>query len=195
MNFKEKLKDAICNNNVDFLEKHKHQYLIDERFEDEDNDTLLLYSISDAATNVYEYFLRNNADVFLVNNEGENILHSIVYSGNIERLKIVLDKYKVDINSCTKDGATPLLLSLSLENSEIANVLINYGADVNIPDIEGITPLHLSVQLDNLSLVVTLVEHGADILAKTLAGNYPLALAVNAGFEDIIKYLYHKIYG
>lgn len=194
MDFKEQLKDAICKSDIDFLERNRGKYAIDERFEDEDNDTLLLYSISDSGSDTFEYFLKNNADVTLINNEGESILHAIVYSGVAERLKQVLNTYKVDINCQTKDGATPLLLALSTEQLEIADLLIKYGADINIADVNGITPLHLSVQLDEPSLVASLVEMGADLFAKTLNGNLALALAVNAEHDDIVKYLYHKIY-
>lgn len=86
MCFKEKLKSAICNNDIEFLNQNREKYSIDDRFDDEDDGTLLLYSISDSKSCVYEYFIKNNADVYRLNNEGENILHAIVYSGDSRRL-------------------------------------------------------------------------------------------------------------
>jgi len=194
MNIKEELKTAISNNDISFLEKNKSIYSINERFEDEDNDTLLLYSISDNLSNVYEYLLKNNADVTVENNEGENIVHCIVYSGDIKRLKQILNDYSVDINHRAQDGATPLLVAISLERIEIAKSLINNGANVNIGDNDGIMPLHLAVQLPDISLVKLLIENGANLFSKTNQGNLPLALAVNAGHDDVIKFLYEKIY-
>lgn len=194
MDFKEQLKVAICNNDIDFLERNSEIYNIDDRFEDENNDTLLLYSISDPNSCAFDFFLKKNANVSLVNDEGEGILHSIVYSGDVERLKEVLNNYKTDINCRAKDGATPLLLAISLEHLSIAHLLIEYGADVNIADDDGVTPLHLSVQLGNLRLVISLLGKGADLFAKSSKGNLPLALAVNSGHDDIVKYLYKKIY-
>ena len=41
-NIDEKLKDAICNENIAFLEENKNNYSINHRFQDEDNDTLLM---------------------------------------------------------------------------------------------------------------------------------------------------------
>ena len=93
-----KLKDAICNNDIDFLEEKKHLFSIDERFEDENNDTLLLYSISDAKSNVYKYLIENKANINLTNDEGENIIHAIVFSGEDKRLQDIVENYVVNIN-------------------------------------------------------------------------------------------------
>lgn len=194
MDFKEKLKNAICKNDINFLEDNKNHYSIDERFEDEDNDTLLLYSISDPSISCFEFFLKNNANIYLKNDEGECILHSIVYSGDASRFDLILNKYALDINSRTKDGATPLLLAISLEQFEIAKLLIKYHADVNQADDEGLTPLHLAAQFGKLDFVAALVESGANLYAKTKVGNLPLALAVNSGNEEVVRYLYHRIY-
>lgn len=108
-------------------------YDINERFEDEDNDTLLLYSISYEKSNVYEFFLDNGANFNLVNDLGETIVHAIVHSGNLKRMKDILSKYNgIDINKQSIDGTTPLLLSILLDKFDIAKFLIIKGADVNM---------------------------------------------------------------
>jgi ankyrin repeat protein len=193
-NFDEKLKNAIAKEDIAFLEVNKNKYSINHRFQDENNDTLLLYALSDSGSNTYEYFLKNNADITLVNDEGENIIHSIIYSGQKTRLVQMLNQYHSDINIRTKDGTTPLLLSVLLEKYEIFNCLLKNGADVNISDNEGNTPLHPACFHGNKLMVFDLVENGANLFAKTLKGNLPLALAVNGGHEEIIKYLFNKIY-
>lgn len=38
--FKEILKDAICQENIAFLEENKDKYSMNDRFEDENNDSL-----------------------------------------------------------------------------------------------------------------------------------------------------------
>lgn len=194
MLFKEKLKTAICNNDVDFLEQKKHSFSIDERFEDENNDTLLLYSISDEGSNLYKYFLQNNADINLTNDEGENIVHAIVFSGDVQRLNEIVKNYHVDINHKANDGATPLLLAISLDKINVAEALITFRADVNIADIDGLTPLHLAAQSGDFGLVKSLINNGADVFLKTANGNLALALAVNAGQIDVVKILFDIMY-
>jgi ankyrin repeat protein len=195
-NYKEELKDAICNNDINFLIANKDKYNINERFEDEDNDTLLLYAISYDKSNVYQFFLDNGADYNLVNDLGENIVHAIVFSGDLNRMQRVLKGYNtIDINRPSKDGTTPLLLSISLDKLEIANYLIEKGADVNVSDENGLSPLHMAAESDDLELVQFLVAEGADLTAKTNKGNRPLALSVNnSKNNEIIKFLYNRIY-
>lgn len=53
----EKLKNAICNNDLEFLKQNVNNFFIDYCFKDEDNDTLLSYAISDPDSDVYTFFL------------------------------------------------------------------------------------------------------------------------------------------
>ena len=194
--FKEKLKDAICSNDVNYLIANRDKYDINEQFEDEDNDTLLLYSISYNRSNVYRYFLDNFADYNKVNDLGETIVHAIVFSGDIKRMQEVLCRYsRIDINKQSKDGSTPLLIAISLDKFDIAKYLIEQGADINITDKNGLSPLHLAAASDDLELVKLLVRKGANLIKKTNNGNRPLALSVNdSKNNEIIRYLYNCIY-
>jgi len=194
MDFKEQLKDAICSNDIDFLEKNRDRYSINERFEDENNDTLLLYSISDKSSLIYQYFLKNNANLFLINNANENIIHAIVYSNCTNRLLEVIDKVGLIINDKDSSGATPLLLSISLGYFEMAKLLIENGANVNICDNEGIYPIHIASQFGSLDFIKILLKNGAYLNLKTKKGNYPFALAVNADNYQVVKFLYNEIY-
>ena len=196
MKLDEEIKDAICNNNIIFFENNLKHFSINYRLEDEDNDTMLLYSISDPSSDLYNFFLDKNADITLCNNEGEGILHAIVFSGDNSRLNKILKNYKLDINHRTKEGVTALLLAISLEKIDVAENLIKNGANVNISDAQGITPLHLAAQLpdDNVNFVKYLLSNGADPFLKTDNGNLALALAVNSNNKNIIELLYKNMY-
>lgn len=195
MKFKEQLKDALCNNDISFLRENLNHFAINERFEDEDNDTLLLYTLSDAKSEAYKFLLKNNADVQLLNDEGEGVLHAIVFSGDTVRLHEILKAHELDINHRSKDGSTALLLAVSIEEFDMAKLLITYGANVNIADNESVSPLHVAIQFDNLDLLNYLLENGADVFHKSNKGNLSLALAVNYGHISIIKKLYITMYG
>ncbi|GAB6010283.1 ankyrin repeat domain-containing protein [Dysgonomonas reticulitermitis] len=196
-NFEDNLKNAIACNDVHFLEKHINQHNIDYRFLDEDNDTLLLYAISDKGSEAYIFFLNNGANLNLVNDEGEGIFHSIVYSGLSERLIDILNR-EPDIlkfiNSQTKDGVSPLLLSVLLGKDDIFNLLLDLNADLNLADNENYAPIHSACFLGYKEMVLKLVAKGVNLHVKTKRGNYPLALAINEDNEEISKYLFEKFY-
>lgn len=56
-NFYDKLKNALCNSDIDFLQTHRDKYDINHCFADEDNDSLLLYAMSDKGSSAYKYLL------------------------------------------------------------------------------------------------------------------------------------------
>jgi len=188
----ESLKDALTTNDVVWLKEHEAEFDIDYRFKDCDNDTLLLYAISDAGSEVYRYLLQRGADVFAANDEGESVFHSIVYSGIPDRLDILL-KYRPEtlrlLNARTNEGVTPLLLAAMLEDYPVSKQLLTLGADVNLTDNTNNAPIHPACFMGNLDLVKLLVRHGADLHIKTDKGNLPLALAINAGHDHVAKYL------
>lgn len=197
VDFDNNLKDAIACNNVDFLVSYINQCNIDYRFSDEDKDTLLLYAISDKGSEAYTFFLDKGANINLINEEGENIFHSIVYSGVLERLIDVLNREPDAIrliNFRTKDGVTPLLLSVLLGKYDLFNALLELNADFDLADNDYYAPIHSACSLGYYDMVVKLVEKGACLHKKTLNGDYPIALAINSDHDEIVKYLFDRIY-
>ncbi len=190
--FTNKIKDALCNNDINFLIEHKGHYSIDERFEDEDNDTLLMYSISDPNSEAFQYLIDNGASLNLINDEGDTIVHSAIFSGKVERVKLVITDTNININN--KDEVTPLLLSCSLAYEGIAIELLNLGANPNCSDNNGLQAIHIASQEGMENLVLKLLNVGASCYSKTKNGNLPIALAANSGNSNIVKILYKYMY-
>jgi len=187
-----KILNAICENDIMYFKDCIKKIGINFRLKSENNDTLLMYAISDSESEIYKYFIKNNADLLVENELGENVLHSAIYSGKLERIDEIIDY--VNINKTTMEGTTPLLLSIGLEYENIATRLIEKGADINYADSEGNSPLHLASFFGLYPVVKILVEKGAKLNSKTKKGNLPLALAVNQQNEKIVKFLYKSIY-
>lgn len=186
------LKDALVTNDVEWLKKNKDQFDINYRFKDCDNDTLLSYSISDHVSNAYLYLLQNGADIYAINDEGETIFHSIVFSGIPDRIDTVLkfDPNAIKlINTRSNDGTTPLLSAVLMEDYFMCSHLLDLGADVNIADNENNAPIHPACSMGNLDIVKLLVNYNARLHIKTAKGNFPLALAINGEHENVAKFL------
>lgn len=188
----EELKEAIINNDLDFLIDNSDRYSINHVFKDEDNDSILSYSISDKDSYMYEFFLSKNPDLSLKNDLGESILHSAIYSGELKRVKRIINSINIDEKD--KENTTPLLLSIGLENEVISNYLIDRGANINEIDIEGNAPIHLASFFGLKNVVVKLISKRADLNVKTSKGNLPLALAVNNNHIEVIKILCKTMY-
>lgn len=189
----EKLKDAIIDNDLSFIRDNISNIDENLRFEDEDNDTPLLLSIGTEGSDAYRLFL-DNADLSLVNELGENILHSVIYSQDENRLLEIIDRCLHLIDSRTNDGSTPLLIATSLGNTEMMKILINHGANVNIPDFNDLYPIHLACSEGLLEVVKLLESKNALLKVSSSKGNVPFALAAIEGHAEIVKFLYPKIY-
>jgi ankyrin repeat protein len=190
----EVLKNAICNEDYNILSTFIRDNDIDYSFEEDENDSLLAYALSDAGSNSYHFFLENGANVDLLNDEGETVIHSIVFSGDKKRISEVLKIKQININHQSNDGSTALLLAISIKKKEIFNELIRLKANVNIADNEGVTPLHCACITGQKEVVEILIENGVDLWKFTNNGNLAISLAANNGYKDIVKLLYNKMY-
>jgi ankyrin repeat protein len=186
----EELKNAIINEDIQFLDNYRNEYDINQKLASEDNDTLIDYAISYNKSKAYRFFLANNASLDNINDKGENIVHSIVYSGCPNRLLEVIKIKKVDLNHKSNDGTTPLILSVGLEHLDMFKLLIEFGADINLSDNDGNLPIHIASHYGNEEMVDILIKKGTYLFNKTSNGNLPLALAVNENHINII----HKLY-
>ncbi|MFA8300061.1 MAG: ankyrin repeat domain-containing protein [Hyphomicrobiales bacterium] len=191
--FESDIQDAILFDDIAFLERNKDKYGINHRFVDEDNATLLMYSIRDKYNICYKYFIERGADQSLLDDEGLNIVQYAIFSGILDRVKYVLNSD--NINHQSNDGTTPLHLSICLEKYDIVNYLIDRGADIHITDHGESAAIHMASYFGNIDLVTRLVERGASFDKETKQGNLPIVLAVNERHTEVVKFLYKKMYG
>lgn len=193
-NFDQILTQAIENGDITFLRTHRSDYDIDHTLAGSNNDSLLNYSISYNSHDLFRFFIDEGASLATINDEGENIVHSIVYSGCEDRLRHILQIQSVNINHRSNDGTTPLLLSVLLNQPKIFELLIALGADVNIGDNEDNLPMHMACYFGHLEMVDILITLGSHLDKKTKKGNLPLALAANENHHDIVRKLFTILY-
>lgn len=72
-------------------------------------------------------------------------------------------------------------LIFSLDNKQIARILIESGADVTATNTDGITALHLVARSGREDLAKLLINKGANVNAKANDGMTPLLNAVYYG--------------
>ena len=85
-------------------------------------------------------------------------------SGKIEKAKELLKK-KVDVNTKTDTGWTPLMYAAARGDKEMAKLLIRKGADVNARNGIGATPLMYAAAGGHVETVELLIRKGADVHA------------------------------
>jgi hypothetical protein len=93
MELDQEIKKAIGSNNASYFEENLgYKFDINYRLKEEYNDTLLHYALSDAASNACMLLLKMQPDLTLLNDDGECLLHSVVYSGDCKRIMLLREK-------------------------------------------------------------------------------------------------------
>lgn len=110
-----------------------------------------------------------------------------VESGDVEAVRVLLDRDPGLIRSRDKDGYTMLHRAAQHGHLQLVELLIARGAPVDERSHDGsnLTPLHLAARENHLGTVTLLLEKGADINAKAKGARCKdWSALVFAGWKD-----------
>ena len=117
-------------------------------------------------------------------------LHLAARIGATKIVKILLDKYNLDINIRNGNGSTAVQEAAQANQSEALRILLEHNADTNTSANNKETPLHSAVRTGSLECARILLEksvfQSALILAKDDKGRTALHLGVNIADEDMV---------
>jgi len=99
---------------------------------------------------------------------------------------------KADPNTPGRDGTTPLLWLVRVDDVETAKLLVKAGADVKAVNRQGLTPLALAASNGSAAMLKVLLDAGADVNAVDPAGETPLMLASRVGRLDAVRVLLER---
>lgn len=116
---------------------------------------------------------------------------------NMEIVRLLVDKYKVDINGVSKNvfkGSTALHCAARGRHwwhvAKALPYLIKCGANINARSACGETPLHVALKCDGpyyKEAARALIEAGADLNVTDKDGRISLSVATHS--EDLVKFL------
>jgi ankyrin repeat protein len=146
-----------------------------------------------------KFLHQNGAHVDVRGEEGDTLLHSPAWYGDVEMVQVLLD-YRVDVNTRRDGGLAPLHdASYRTPFSRIHNVvqswpdtvqlLLKHGAAANVRALNNSTPLHRAMENGSIEIVRMLLEHGANVGAKDNEGRTPLHKAAEYGRNEVVRVL------
>ncbi|XP_071098491.1 putative ankyrin repeat protein RF_0381 [Haliotis cracherodii] len=184
----------------------------------ENGHTPLMLAVGGGHTDVVDFLVDHGADVNMVNNGGDSLLHLACEVGNLDMVKRVISY--VDINLRDNFGWTSLAMAAVEENFAVFKYLKGRGADVTLTDRAGddvytlalqggcrgiikelgreehsgksITPwnqLMKSLVTSQVDYLKTYSQQSPDLVQKDQFGDSLLHLACRGGNRHCVEYL------
>ncbi|XP_048250455.1 ankyrin repeat domain-containing protein 50-like isoform X2 [Haliotis rufescens] len=139
---------------------------------------------------VFDLLVRKGADVSLVDDDGNNILHMACHGGHVGMLKHVLSQKVADINSKGKYGWTPVMKAARKGHRQMFDILVGGGADVSLVDDNGSNILHVACLGGHMDMVkYVLSQKVADINRRGQYGRTPVMMAAEKGHREVFDLL------
>lgn len=178
----EEIFEALKDNDIDKVDDflNSHPQLINHRAEN--GETLFLLTVYYGRNEIRELLLQKG---YLPNHFESSA------SGNLNRIKELLEDNDQLLNTFSEDGFTALGLASFFGHTDVVKYLISRGADVNIRsgNTFRVMPLHSAVANRNYEIAKILLEHGAEVNARQQQDVTPLHQAADHGDMEMVKLL------
>jgi ankyrin repeat protein len=123
--------------------------------------------------------------------EGDFTLNRAVFRGDPKIVEALLNHHRINVNSRSDNGPSPLVIAANRGNCEVVEILLTHpDIDVNVWDQNHQTPLHLAVNRGDLQVVKAFLGHPktrVNVPDKNF--QTPLLLAVSRGDSQIVRAL------
>ncbi|XP_048246095.1 putative ankyrin repeat protein RF_0381 [Haliotis rufescens] len=142
---------------------------------------------------ILELLVKKGADLCLLDDDDNSILHVASKEGNVEIVKYIHSQNIIDIESRGDYGNTPVMFAALFGKMEVLFFLVKIGADLSKLNEDGENILHLSSRGGDVEIVNYVLTHKiVDINSRTYALKTPLMLAAMSGTSKLFQLLIER---
>lgn len=155
-----------------------------------DESIALHIALNNNRIEMFKFLLDKGCNVDCLDSSDWTVAFRASWSGNIEFLKILIDK-KANLNyGCEKGTRFALETAASYGRLEIVKLLLANGANVSDSSrSKKECALYIAARGGYLACVKAIVEHGAYVDFPTASGETALWIACSNGKVELVKYL------
>ncbi|XP_071094921.1 putative ankyrin repeat protein RF_0381 [Haliotis cracherodii] len=149
-----------------------------------------MIAASKGRKDMFDLLLENRADLSLVGNIGNNILHTVCEGGNMELVKHILAQNIVEINSQTDNGWTPAMKAASEGHKEVLKLLVSKGADLSLVNNVDNNILHVAFENRHAEIVKYILTYDlVDVNSRSGEGMTPVMFAALEGSVEMFDFI------
>ncbi|XP_048257878.1 uncharacterized protein LOC124126822 isoform X2 [Haliotis rufescens] len=138
---------------------------------------------------VFDLLVSKNADLTLVNNNGDSLLHLACYGGNTAIVQYLVSPSNV--NTRGQNGWTPVMIAAVKGHQSVFDLLVSKHADLTLVDNNGDSLLHLACYGGNTAIVQYLVSP-SNVNTRGQNGLTPVMMAAFKGHQSMFYLLVSK---
>lgn len=119
-------------------------------------------------------------------------IHEACSSGELQKVKLMLEKNPALLNIEDKNQNTPLHIAAGAGNKETVEFLITKGANLHAKNNFGWIPLHSASYNGQIEISNLLISKGSKVDETDVFGWTPLFRAIQGGHKSMIEFLVKK---
>ncbi|XP_071099029.1 serine/threonine-protein phosphatase 6 regulatory ankyrin repeat subunit B-like [Haliotis cracherodii] len=151
--------------------------------------TPVMHAVAAGQKNVFNMLLSQKADLKLLDDSGNNLLHLACQTGNQCIIKYLLTRY--DINSHGENGWTPIMMAALSGKKDVFDLIATKGGDQSLTTSEKDNVLHAACHGGNTAIVKKVID-SFGVNSRGRNRYTPLMRAVCGGHVAVYKFLvYH----
>ncbi|XP_071085594.1 serine/threonine-protein phosphatase 6 regulatory ankyrin repeat subunit A-like [Haliotis cracherodii] len=155
--------------------------------------TPVMFAVCLGHTQVFNTLLKEECDLSLVLDTGDNILHVACYGSNAAIVKELVSNDEISHEKKNILGTTPLMKAASTGNKKVFDLLVKEGCNLSAMDYEGNNMLHSACSGGSVHIVrYILRQKVADIESRGKDGVTPVMVASKNGQKEVFDFLRGK---
>ncbi|XP_046571006.1 ankyrin repeat domain-containing protein 17-like [Haliotis rubra] len=144
---------ACAGENVEIIKNLLKHDIVDIDSRDKDGLTPVMYTAKDGCKDVFDVLVKWGADLSLLDDDNDNILHLACGGNSIEIVKYLLKHNIVDINSRDRKEYTPAMIAACEGHEAVFFLLVDHEADLTIMNDVGDNILDIACKGGNVHIV------------------------------------------
>ncbi|XP_048246155.1 ankyrin repeat domain-containing protein 50-like [Haliotis rufescens] len=155
--------------------------------------TPVMFAAVEAHKDVFDVLVHHGANLALLDDDGNTILHVACKGGNVEIVNYVLTQDSVDVNSINGEMQTPAWTAALHGHKEVFDLLLRKGTDLPYVDFDDNTILHIACKGGNIEIVnYVITAKIVDINTRGFEGYTPVMEAAVSGHKDVFDVLVRR---